>query len=89
LSFGWVDEATGPLPTFDMFDCCAAAFPEAVFQRVAQKFVRGVCTPMKAGFGDEVNRTNEPDPAAPKSVTGNQSCATRRETMSACSLDQL
>jgi hypothetical protein len=89
LSFGWVDEVTGPSPTSDMFDCCAAAFLEAVFQRVAQKFVCGVCTPMRAGFGDEVNRTTESDPAAPKSATGIQSCARRRETMSAFSLDQL
>lgn len=33
------DVGLGPKPTFAMCECCAAAFPEAVVRRVAQKFV--------------------------------------------------
>lgn len=81
-----------------MCECCAAAFPEAVVRRVAQKFVRamlriwdavvvrGACTLIGAS-SSVANRTTEPDPAAPKNATGIQSCAIRRETMSAFSLD--
>lgn len=90
----------GPLQTFDRCKCCGAAFPEAVVRRVAQKFVRAMLRIWEAvavrrastriGASSCVaNRTTEPDPAAPKSATGIQSCATRRETMSAYSLDQL